>query len=541
MYNKINFQQKNKNIVNAENTPLVLIVLDGFGIAPPNRANAITMARTPVIDNLLSNYGAMTLHAASEMVGLPWAEMGNSEVGHLTLGAGRIIYQDLPRINKAIETGAFFENKALLQAIEHTKKNKSQLHLMGLVSPGGIHSHIEHVYALLELCKQKNVTNVLVHAFLDGRDTPPTSAQQFIEQLEERMTKIGVGRVASLVGRFYAMDRDNRWDRIEKAYLTIAEGRSEKKFPSALKAIEQTYNEHIRDEEFPPTVIVPSGKKAHQLESKDALIFFNFRPDRARQMTKAIMLPGFNRFVRPRQIADLFMATMTKYEQDLPVVVAFAEEEIKNTLSEVVSKAELSQLHIAETEKYAHVTFFFAGYHEKEFPKEKRVLIPSPPVSNYAEKPEMSAYEITERAVREISSGTFAFTVMNYANADMIAHTGKVEETIRSLETLDKCLGRITQTVLAMQGTIVIVGDHGNAEEMLDPSSGQLLKSHTTNPVPLMIIGNAWKRPEEATGGVTKDNWYQMVPSGVLADVAPTILKILGLPIPPEMTGKPLT
>lgn len=538
---KIIFRTKNKKFVNAENTPLVLIVLDGFGIAPPNRANAITMARTPILDNLLANYGAMTLHAASEMVGLPWAEMGNSEVGHISIGAGRIIYQNLPRINKSIETGDFFENNALRQAMEHAKKNGSQLHLMGLVSPGGIHSHIEHLYALLEMSKKEGIKDVLVHAILDGRDTPPTSAQQFIEQLEERMKKIGVGKIVSMSGRFYAMDRDNRWDRIEKAYRAIAEGEGEKTFSSPTEAMKHVYNQHLRDEEFPPTVITEKGGKRHQVKDHDGIIFFNFRPDRARQLTKALILPGFNRFKKPREISDLFMTTMTEYEENLPVAIAFPKEDIKNTLSEVIANDDLAQIHIAETEKYAHVTFFFAGHHEKPFPKEKRILVPSPQVTNYAERPEMSAYEITERSVQEISSGAFAFAVINFANADMIGHVGKVEETIKAIEVLDKCLGRITQTVLAMQGVVVIVGDHGNAEEMLDPSSGQLLKSHTTNPVPFMIIGNDWRRPEEAVGEVTKDNWYQIVPSGALADVAPTILKIMGLPIPADMTGKPLT
>ena len=522
-----------------------MIILDGFGVAPPNRANAITMAKTPVVNNLIAEYPTMTLHAAGETVGLPWAEMGNSEVGHMNIGTGRVVYQNLPLINHEILEKKFFQNKAFLHAIENAKKYNASLHLMGLVSNGGVHSHQEHLYALLDLCKQQNFKNVLIHAFLDGRDTPHDAAPHFIEQLENKIAEIGVGKIVSLCGRYYAMDRDNRWDRIAKAYLAIGEGTAPQTFATPQAAIAASYAAKIYDEEFVPAVIKAADAPAHAMQEHDSIIFFNFRPDRARQLTKALVLPGFDKFKRPRELEGLYMVTMTEYEKDLPVIIAYSSSNIKNCLASVLSEAGLKQLHIAETEKYAHVTFFFNGRREREFPGEKRILIPSPDVAAYNEKPAMAAYEMTERVVQEVSSGQYSFTVINYANPDMVGHTGDLDKTVEAIEDIDKAIGRVVQTVLAMSGTVVITADHGNAEEMFDADAGVILKKHTANPVPLILINQQWHQDAATRSGrgettYTTQSLHEAVPKGVLADVAPTILKIMGVPIPEDMTGTPL-
>lgn len=523
----------------AQHTPVVLIILDGWGIAPPTRGNAITTARTPVMDHLMTTYPTMTLHASSEMVGLPWAEMGNSEVGHLNIGGGRVIFQSLPLINRAISTGSFFENKVLNNVITHVQDNKSTLHLVGLVSNGGVHAHIDHLYALLELAKQRQCGRVVIHVILDGRDTAKNAGIHFIEQLEEKLDMIGIGRIASMCGRYYAMDRDNRWDRIQKAYEAIVEGKAKVQSENALRALQDSYKREVFDEEFVPCVLNKDGKTPI-IHDGDGVIFFNFRPDRARQLTEAIIVPSFARFQRPREIKNLFFVTMTEYEKNLPVEIAFHQEKIQYPLCRILSDQGLKQLHIAETEKYAHVTFFFNGGIEDPVSGETRALIPSPQIPSYDQKPAMSALEITERIVHEVSSGKFAFTVVNFANADMLGHTGNFEATIQAIEVLDACIERITQTVLAMNGTTIITADHGNAEEMLNIRTGEVIKEHTTNPVPFILVHETLKGRSKFRVETLKEDIVKALPKGVLADVAPTTLHFMELPVPKDMTGTSL-
>ena len=524
----------------AQHTPVVLMILDGWGIAPPTRGNAITTARTPVMDHLMTTYPTMTLHAASEMVGLPWAEMGNSEVGHLNIGGGRVIFQSLPLINRAISTGSFFKNPVFQKVIEHVKKNNSTLHLIGLVSNGGVHAHIEHLSALLELAKARQCQLVAIHAILDGRDTAPNAGIHFIEQLEAKIVDRGVGRIVSMSGRYYAMDRDNRWDRIQKAYEAIVEGKAPKKSNDALEALQESYKREVFDEEFVPCVIPDKEGRIQMMNDGDGIIFFNFRTDRARQLTKAIIVPGFERLQRLRTLKNIFFVTMTEYEKDLPVEVAFRQEKIQYPMCRVIADQGLKQLHIAETEKYAHVTFFFNGGIEEPMPGESRVLIPSPQIPSYDQKPAMSAHEITERVVHEVSGGKFALTVVNFANADMLGHTGNFEATIQGIEILDTCIERITQTMMAMNGTTIITADHGNAEEMLNVRTGEIIKEHTTNPVPFIFVHRKFQEQSGFQRDTLKEELVKVLPKGVLADVAPTILQFMELPVPKDMTGTSL-
>ncbi len=521
--------------------PMVLLVLDGWGVAPPSRGNAIDIAATPVLDHLMTASPTVTLQASGEAVGLPWGEIGNSEVGHLNIGAGKIIFQDLPRITKAVADGSFFRNETFREAIAHVKKRRSRLHLIGLTSSGGVHSSIEHLFALLELCQQQRLTDVFVHAILDGRDTPHNSGVKFLTQLLSHCRDIGVGRLATVSGRFFAMDRDNHWDRIAKAYQAMALGQSEQRGPDPVALVEAAYRERVYDEEFPPSVIVgPEGKPVATVQSGDAVIFFNFRNDRPRELTKVFVLPGFEKFDRGPYLRDLFFVTMTEYEQALPVKVAFPPEKVQLPLAKVYSDSGFHQLHVAETEKYAHVTFFFNGGVEQAFPNEDRALIPSPPVSSYDQKPEMSARGITDRIVRELGTGKFAFVVANFANADMVGHTGNLPATVKAVETVDHCIGEIYEAVQAVNGLLLITADHGNAEEKINVATGFLSKEHTANPVPFIVAGTGLDPQRVDRYRSRSADLSGMTPLGLLSDVAPTLLALAGLPKPSDMTGQNL-
>ena len=518
--------------------PVVLAILDGFGIAPAGTGNAIAEAKMPVFKHLVDTYPAMTVHASGGAVGLSWGEMGNSEVGHLTIGAGRIFYQSLPRINLAIENGEFFSNPMLKKAFDHARQNNSALHLMGLVSQGNVHAAQEHLYALLDMCQREKITNVFIHAFLDGRDAIYNSGKEFLTELDAKIAQVGVGKIATLSGRYYAMDRDNRWDRVQKAYDAITKGEGEHA-ESWQAAVEASYAKSVFDEQFVPTVIGPGGKPLATVKDHDSVIFFNFRPDRARELTKAFVLPGFDKFPRTA-IQDMEFVTFTEYEKDLPADVGWPPLLIENCLAKVISDAGLRQLHIAETEKYAHVTFFLNGMREDEFPGEDRVIIPSPRVSSYDQQPEMSAPQITERVVKEIAAGQYDFIVLNFANPDMVGHTGNEAATIKANETVDACLGQIVNAALAVGGAVVVTADHGNAEEVTNLVTGDMDKEHSTNPVPLLIIHKDLEGIRAPSGDVIGGDLSLNPPVGMLADVAPTILHMMGLNPPPEMTGQVL-
>jgi 2,3-bisphosphoglycerate-independent phosphoglycerate mutase len=519
--------------------PVVLIVLDGFGLAPPSRANAISLAKTPNFDKYMTNYPVMPLSASGEAVGLTWGEIGNSEVGHLSLGSGKIYYQNLPRITKSISDGDFFDNEGFLAACKHVKEKNSSLHLMGLVSSGGVHSFNEHLYALVELAKKEKVERVYVHAFLDGRDTPYNSGANFIAKLQDKLKLIGLGAIATVSGRFYAMDRDNNWDRIEKAFRAIVDGQSTNNIDDPVAAVQTSYDQGVYDEEMLPTVIVDDlGKAKGRVKDGDGVIFFNFRSDRARQLTKSLVLPGFEKFKRD-YFQNLLMVTMTEYEKDLPVTIAYPPVVIKTPLAKVISDAGLKQLHVAETEKYAHVTYFFNGSSESVFEGEDRLLVPSPHVSSYDQKPAMSARDINTKMIQKIKEGTYDFIVVNYANADMVGHTGNLSATVEAVEILDKLVGEVVDTVMSYNGVVLITADHGNAEGMYNLQTGEIEKEHSNNPVPLFIIGQNFAGKSMLPGRAGTD-LSQITPVGVLADVAPTILKIMGLKKPVEMTGSSL-
>ena len=524
--------------ITARPRPVTLIVLDGWGIAPPSRANAISLARTPNMDSYQMTYPAMSIQAGGESVGLSWGEIGNSEVGHLSLGSGRVLYQSLPRISHAIADGSLFTNPTLLKLYDAVKKKNSALHLMGLVSSGGVHSYNEHLYALLELAAQRGVSRVFVHCFLDGRDTPLNSGLNFVTKLLDKCKQLGVGRVASISGRHYAMDRDGRWERIQKAYDALVHGRSDKMYEDPIAAINESYKMQVYDEQFVPAVITDHGKPVGSISNGDGVVFFNFRADRARQLTKALVLPGFNKFDRV-YMKDLLFIAMTEYEKDLPVDVVFPQEEVMTPLAKVVSDAGLKQLHIAETEKYAHVTYFFNGGKEVSFPGEDHILIPSVKVPSYDEKPAMSAREITSRVISEIRESKYDFVVLNFANADMIGHTGNLQATIKSVEVLDDCIGQVVDTVLAYDGAVLITSDHGNAEKMFDLQTGLIDKMHSNSAVPLIIVGKQWAG-KNVPDGVLGADLSTARSAGILSDVTATIIKIMGLQKPSEMIGTPL-
>ena len=501
----------------------MLMILDGFGINERKDGNAIAIANTPVIDKLLKLNPNTTIKTSGLDVGLPEGQMGNSEVGHTNIGAGRIVYQELTRITKSIEDGDFFSIPELVGAIENCKKHNSKLHIMGLLSNGGVHSHIRHLYALLELAKRKDFEDVYVHCFLDGRDTPPASGEGFITELEQKMAEKGVGKIASISGRFYSMDRDKRWERVEKSYNALVNGIGEKA-TSATQAIEESYQKEIFDEFVLPTLICNNDEPIATIRENDSVIFFNFRPDRAREITRTLVDKEFEAFETKKDL-NLYYVCFTQYDEEMPnVKIAFKPTALKNTFGEYISNKGLTQLRIAETEKYAHVTFFFNGGEEKQYKGEDRILVPSPKVETYDMKPEMSAYEVTEKVVNAINSKKYDCIILNYANPDMVGHTGNLEAAIKALETIDECVGKVVDAVQKNNGTLLITADHGNIEQMIDYKTGEPHTAHTTNPVPLILVG--------------KDD--VKLKSGKLADLAPTMLDIMGLEKPEEMTGESL-
>ena len=502
--------------------PVMLMILDGFGIAEKSEGNAVALAKKPNFDRLVKEYPHTQLQASGMAVGLPEGQMGNSEVGHLNIGSGRIVYQELTRITKAIEDGDFFENEALMKAMKNAKENNASLHLMGLLSDGGVHSHIGHLKGLLEFAKKEGLQKVYVHAFMDGRDVPPSSGKDFIVKAEEMMKEVGVGQIATVSGRYYAMDRDNRWERVQLAYNAIVLGEGEKA-SSAVEAIENSYHDEKTDEFVIPCVIEEDGHPTATIKNGDSVVFFNFRPDRARELTRAINDKEFAGF--KRETLNLTFVTMTQYDKTLEGVnVAFKPQTLVNTLGEYVSSKGLKQLRIAETEKYAHVTFFFNGGVEKENPGEERKVIPSPKVATYDLKPEMSAYEVTDELLDRLDQDKYDMIILNFANPDMVGHTGVVQAAVKAIEAVDECLGKIVDKVLEKDGTVFITADHGNAETEIDFSTGNPFTAHTTNPVPFVWVSN------NINGRTLK--------SGKLADIAPTMLNVMNLEVPKEMTGE---
>lgn len=504
--------------------PVMLMILDGFGIAEASEGNAVSLAKKPNFDKLMKEYPHSMLEASGMAVGLPEGQMGNSEVGHLNIGAGRIVYQELTRITKAIADGDFFKNEELLKAMKNAKENNTALHLMGLLSDGGVHSHINHLKGLLEFAKKEGLTEVYVHAFMDGRDVAPSSGKEFIEKTEEMMKEVGVGKIATVSGRYYAMDRDNRWERVELAYNAIVRGTGNTA-NSAVEAIEESYKNDKTDEFVIPTVVLEDGNPTATVKSGDSVVFFNFRPDRARELTRALTQKDFDGFNAEK--LDLTFVTMTQYDKTFEgVMIAFKPQTLENTLGEFVADKGLNQLRIAETEKYAHVTFFFNGGVEKPNENEDRALIASPKVATYDLKPEMSAYEVTEELLKRIDSEKYDMIILNYANPDMVGHTGVIPAAVKAIETVDECLGKVADKILEKGGSLFVTADHGNAETMIDFKTGNPFTAHTTDPVPFV-----W---------VTKDTEGKTLENGKLSDIAPTMLHEMGLEAPSEMTGHSL-
>ncbi len=499
----------------------MLMILDGYGINANKEANAVKLAKTPNLDKLKKQNPTTIIKTSGLDVGLPDGQMGNSEVGHTNIGAGRIVYQELTKITKSIEDGDFFSIPELTKAIENCKKNNSKLHIMGLLSDGGVHSHIRHLYGLLELAKRKDFEEVYVHCFLDGRDTAPASGESYITELEKKMSEKGVGKIASICGRYYAMDRDNRWDRVEKAYNALVKGEGIKA-NSAISAIEESYQKEIFDEFVEPIIICNNEEPLATISENDSVIFFNFRKDRAREITRSLVDKEFKGF--KREYFPLYYVCFTTYDATIENVhIAFKEEELKNTYGEVIANNGLKQLRIAETEKYAHVTFFFNGGEEKQYNGEDRILIPSPKVATYDLQPEMSAYEVTDKVVEAINSKKYDTIILNYANPDMVGHTGVLEAAVKALEAIDECVGRVVEAIENVNGVLLITADHGNSEQMIDYKTGEPHTAHTTNPVPLILVGKDVKLKE-----------------GRLADLAPTMLELLGIEKPKEMEGNSL-
>jgi 2,3-bisphosphoglycerate-independent phosphoglycerate mutase len=539
--------------------PVVLVIIDGWGIAPDNQGNAISLAKTPTIDKLLAESPHTQLEASGESVGLPKGEDGNTETGHLNIGAGRIVYQDLPRINQSIADGSFVHNPQFLAAINHTKQNNSTLHLTGLVGSGGVHSHLDHLFALIHTCKKHEAPRVALHLITDGRDSPPTSGINFVHQIERKLAEVNLGRIASVCGRYYAMDRDHRWERTEIAYRALSQGTGQV-VESAEKGITASYKEGITDEFIKPLIINDSNSQPTVIKDNDAVIFFNFRIDRPRQLTKVFVYPNFEYisvkqdgfdpyaikyykshlvsapasvdtkapFERGELIKNLYFVTMTEYEAGLPVRVAFPPENIQNPLGKVIADAGLRQLRMAETEKERFVTFYLNGQHEDPYPGEDRIIIPSPPVSTYDQKPEMSSIELTQTLLERISTSLYDLIVINFANPDMVGHTGNLAAGIKACEYADQNITKIIEAVDKAGGITVITADHGNVEEMINLTSGGIDTEHSTNPVPLIIHG-----------APVKDAPLDL-PSGILGDVAPTILKLMNLPQPDSMSGRSL-
>lgn len=536
--------------------PVVLIVLDGWGIAPEGPGNAITLSRLPFYHRLLGTYPHGMLQASGEAVGLPRGEDGNTETGHMNLGAGYIVYQNLPRINLGIADGSFFKNQAFAGALDHARKYESNLHLLGLIGSGGVHSNIEHLLALLQLCKEQGFTRVFLHLITDGRDSPPKSAQMYVEQVESYLKNLGFGEIASIMGRYYALDRDLRWERTEKAYRALTQGIDDAA-TTPQEAIEKSYANNITDEFIKPTIITREGKPRSLIRENDSVIFFNYRIDRPRQLTKAFVLDNFEEeanisdfdpfavkyfkkhtieissltppFPRGPKIPHLYFVTMTEYSKNVHASnVVFSPHIVVHPIGESISQAGFSQLRVAESEKERFVTYYFNGQREAQFIGEDRLIIPSPKVATYDLVPEMSAYALTEAVIKKLAVPHYDFILINYANVDMVAHTGSIPATVKACETIDKCLSKLVPKVLARDGAVFITADHGNAEELLDPRTGGIDTEHSTYPVPFLAISRDWEGKS-----VT-------IPTGVLADVAPTILSALRIEIPDTMTGRNL-
>lgn len=508
-----------------QTTPVILLILDGFGYSTQWENNAVAQANTPNLDALKQAYPNTLINASEHYVGLPDGQMGNSEVGHLNIGAGRIVFQDFERINNSISSGEFYQIPALVSALQSLKVSNKALHIYGLLSDGGVHSHQSHIHAMLTMAAQQGVQKVYVHAFLDGRDTPPISAKPYITALEAHIQSIGIGQVASVSGRFYSMDRDKRWERVAPAYKMLVDGEAEFVASSASEALEQAYARGETDEFVKCTVIRDASNHGIALEDGDAVVYMNFRSDRARQMTDALLSPTFDGFVRERVPALSYYFTLTQYDQkQMKALPVFAPFSVPNTFGEYVSQLGMNQLRIAETEKYPHVTFFFNGGEETVFAGEDRILVPSPKVATYDLQPEMSAPEVTDKLVEAILSKRYQAVICNYANGDMVGHTGNLQAAIKAVETLDTCLGRVVAAAQATGAEVIITADHGNAEMMYDPGSDQAHTQHTTNLVPFIYVG----RP--AT----------LQDTGALSDIAPTLLQLMGLAQPKEMTGKSL-
>ncbi|WP_455581538.1 2,3-bisphosphoglycerate-independent phosphoglycerate mutase [Dysosmobacter sp.] len=499
-------------------TPTTLIIMDGFGLDAGTAGNAVRAAATPRLDQFFQEFAHTTLSASGLDVGLPDGQMGNSEVGHTNIGAGRVVFQDLPRITKSIEDGTFFTNPAYLHAMDACREKGTALHLMGLLSDGGVHSHLEHLFALLKLARSKGLEKVYIHAFLDGRDVSPTSGADFVAQTVEACRSIGVGRIATVMGRYYAMDRDKRWDRVEQAYDAMVYGEGAVFNPVPVAAVKDSYAAGVTDEFVEPVVCDAEGT----ISDNDSVIFFNFRPDRAREITRALVDPAFDGFTR--QCFPLTFVCNTEYDATMPnVEVAFPRISVRNGLGEYLSQMGMTQLRIAETEKYAHVTFFFNGGSETVFPGEDRVLVASPKVATYDLQPEMSAVEVCDKCVERIESGAYDVIILNFANCDMVGHTGVYNAAVKAVETVDTCVGRVVDATLKMGGIAMITADHGNAEQMAEPD-GSPMTAHTTNPVPFILCGAG----------------TELRSGGRLADIAPTMLDVMGLACPPEMDGKTL-
>nr|WP_122012862.1 2,3-bisphosphoglycerate-independent phosphoglycerate mutase [Maliibacterium massiliense] len=501
-----------------------LIIMDGFGINPNQENNAIAMAGTPHLDALMQAYPNTTIAASGMDVGLPEGQMGNSEVGHLNIGAGRIVYQDFTRITKAIKDGDFFKEGAFLRVINQVKTQGKKLHLMGLVSDGGVHSHNSHLYALIELAKQQGLDNVYVHCFMDGRDVPPESGKGYIQQLENVMRDKGFGSIATVMGRYYAMDRDNRWERVQRAYDAIAFGEG-KLCDDPVEAMQASYDAGVTDEFVEPVVIAKEGAPVAMVEEGDGIIFFNFRPDRARELTRTFIQKDFEGFARKKGYFPVHFVSFTQYDATFSnLEVAYPPHNLTNTLGQVLSARKLTQLRIAETEKYAHVTFFFNGGVEKPNEGEDRALIPSPKVATYDLQPQMSAPEVTEEAVKRIASGKYDAMILNFANCDMVGHTGVIEAAVAAVRTVDDCVGKVVEAVLAQGGQAIVTADHGNADQMVDPVTGAVFTAHTTFPVPFILVSEAHKHDKLRT-------------DARLADIAPTMLQLMSITKPDEMTG----
>ncbi|MCR5345585.1 MAG: 2,3-bisphosphoglycerate-independent phosphoglycerate mutase [Lachnospiraceae bacterium] len=505
--------------------PTLLLILDGFGLNENTRANAVYTAKTPNIDRLMKEYPFVHGNASGLHVGLPDGQMGNSEVGHLNMGAGRVVFQELTRITKEIEDGDFFKNEALLNAMNNVKKNNSALHLYGLLSDGGVHSHNTHLYGLLEMAKREGVSNVYVHCFMDGRDTAPTSGITYVEDLQKKMKEIGVGKIATIMGRYYAMDRDNRWERIEKAYRALTEGEGVK-VEDAAAGLKASYDAEVTDEFVLPIVATENGKPVATISDNDSIIFYNFRPDRAREISRTFCCDDFDGFKRgPRK--KVHYTCFTEYDVTIPnKEIAFKKVELKNTFGEYISSLGLKQARIAETEKYAHVTFFFNGGVEKPYEGEDRFLINSPKVATYDLQPEMSVYEVCENLVNAILSEKYDVIICNFANPDMVGHTGVFEAAVKACEAVDECVGEVVQAIKKVDGQMFLCADHGNSEQLVDYETGEPLTAHTTNPVPFILI-NA-------------DEKYKLKDNGRLCDIIPTLLELMEIEKPKEMTGESL-